>query len=85
MVTELHRLISRSSVSYAMGLPGVLSVAQIGNVLRVLLAENDDAAARIAQGLRAAGIEAGVSASQANLEDVFVSATRGQPAREEAA
>ena len=66
-------------------LPGVLSVAQIGNVLRVLLADNGDAAARIAQGLRSAGIEAGVSASQANLEDVFVSATRGQPAREEAA
>ncbi len=68
-----------------LGLPGVLSVAQIGNALRVLMAENGDAAGRIAHGLRAAGIEAGVSASQANLEDVFVSATRGRPDREEAA
>jgi len=75
----------RRAQKVLVGLPGVLSVAQIGNVLRVLLAENGDAAARIAQGLRGAGIEAGVSASQANLEDVFVSATRGQPAREEAA
>ena len=32
-----------------------------------------------------AGISAEVSAAPANLEDVFVSATRGQPAREEAA
>ena len=75
----------RQAKKVLVGLPGVLSVAQIGNVLRVLLAENGDAAARIAQSLRSAGIEAGVSASQANLEDVFVSATRSQPAREEAA
>ena len=75
----------RQAQKVLVDLPGVLSVAQIGNVLRVLLAENGDAAARIAQGLRSAGIEAGVSASQANLEDVFVSATRSRPAREEAA
>jgi hypothetical protein len=75
----------RQAQKVLVGLPGVISVAQIGNVLRVLLAENGDAAGRITQGLRAAGIEADVSASQANLEDVFVSATRGQPAREEAA
>ncbi|KAF1724170.1 ABC transporter ATP-binding protein [Pseudoxanthomonas japonensis] len=75
----------RQAQKVLMGLHGVISVAQIGNALRVLLAENGDASARISQGLRSAGIEAGVSASQANLEDVFVSATRGQPAREEAA
>ncbi|WP_313928308.1 ABC transporter ATP-binding protein [Pseudoxanthomonas sp.] len=75
----------RQAQKVLMGLHGVISVAQIGNALRVLLAENGDAAARIAQGLRAAGIEAGVSASQVNLEDVFVSATRGQPAHEGAA
>ena len=75
----------RQAQKVLVDLPGVLSVAQVGNVLRVLLAENGDAAHRIAQGLRKAGIEADVSASQANLEDVFVSATRGQPAREEAA
>jgi len=75
----------RQAQKALLGLPGVLSVAQIGNVLRVLVAEDGDAAGRIAHGLRAAGIEAGVSASHANLEDVFVSATRGQPDREEAA
>lgn len=67
------------------GLPGILSVAQIGNVLRVLLAGAGQATERVAQGLRAAGIEADVSAASPNLEDVFVSATRDQPAREEAA
>ena len=75
----------RQAQKVLVDLPGVLSVAQVGNVLRVLLAENGDAAARVARGLRAAGIDADVSASQANLEDVFVSATRGQPAREDAA
>lgn len=75
----------RQAQKVLVGLPGVLSVAQIGNVLRVLLAENGQAADRVAQGLRAAGIKADVSAATANLEDVFVSATRGQPAREEAA
>lgn len=75
----------RRAQKVLVGLPGVLSVAQIGNVLRVLLAENGQAADRVAQGLRAAGIKADVSAATANLEDVFVSATRGQPAREEAA
>ncbi len=75
----------RQAQKVLVGLPGVLSVAQIGNVLRVLLAENGHAADRVAKALRAAGIEAEVSASTANLEDVFVSATRGQPAREEAA
>ncbi len=75
----------RQAKAVLLGVPGVLSVAQIGNVLRVLMAEDGDAADRIAHALRAAGIEAGVSASQPNLEDVFVSATRGQPDREEAA
>jgi ABC-2 type transport system ATP-binding protein len=74
----------RQAQKVLVGLPGVISVAQIGNVLRVL-AENGQAADRIAQGLRTAGIEADVSAATANLEDVFVSATRGQPAREEPA
>ena len=57
--------------------PGVLSVAQIGNSLRVLTDQNGDAAERIGQALREAGLEAEVGASQPNLEDVFVSATGG--------
>ena len=75
----------RQAQKALVGLPGVISVAQIGNLLRVLMAEDGQAADRIAQSLRAAGVNAQVSAAPANLEDVFVSATRGQPAREEAA
>jgi len=57
--------------------PGVLSVAQIGNSLRVLTDQNGDTAERVRQALREAGLEAEVGASQPNLEDVFVSATGG--------
>ena len=65
------------------GQPGVISAAQIGNTLRVLTAENGDAAARMAEVLRAANIVATVEPSEPNLEDVFVAATRGR--EEEAA
>lgn len=58
--------------------PGVLSVAQIGNNLRVLTDRNGDAASRIRGVLEQAGLQAGVGASQPNLEDVFVSATGGK-------
>ncbi len=58
--------------------PGVLSVAQIGNTLRVLTDRNGDAASRLQQILTQAGLQAEVSASHPNLEDVFVSATRGR-------
>lgn len=57
---------------------GVLSVAQIGNSLRVLADRNGDVAARIRQALSAAGLQAEVIASGPNLEDVFVSATGGR-------
>ena len=58
--------------------PGVLSVAQIGNTLRVLTDRNGDTASRLQQLLTQAGLEAQVQASHPNLEDVFVSATRGR-------
>ena len=58
--------------------PGVLSVAQIGNSLRVLADRNGDAAVRIRDVLDTAGLQAQVDASQPNLEDVFVSATGGK-------
>lgn len=64
---------------------GVISVAQIGNTLRVLMAEDGDAEGRIEHALRQAGLSAQVTPSQPNLEDVFVSATRGQEPRERAA
>ncbi|NZA26275.1 ABC transporter ATP-binding protein [Luteimonas sp. SJ-92] len=60
---------------------GVLSVAQIGNDLRVLADADGDLAQRIEDALAQAGLHAGVSASQPNLEDVFVAATRGRARR----
>ncbi|NUO75394.1 MAG: ABC transporter ATP-binding protein [Lysobacter sp.] len=58
--------------------PGVLSVAQIGNSLRVLTDADGDTAGRLRGVLAQAGIDALVEPSQPNLEDVFVSATRGR-------
>ena len=66
-------------------LPGVLSVAQVGNTLRVLMQSDGDAAGRIDAALRGAGLQAEVRASQPNLEDVFVATTRGREPAEAAA
>ncbi len=54
-------------------LDGVLSVAQVGNALRVLTRDGDAAAQRIREAL--SGRDAQVEAVDPNLEDVFVSAT----------
>lgn len=67
------------------GVPGVLSVAQIGNALRVLNERDGDAAGRVRKALADAGIEAEVVESHPNLEDVFVSSTRGRTEAEERA
>jgi ABC-2 type transport system ATP-binding protein len=77
----------RQAQKILLTLPDVISVAQIGNTLRVLMARNGDAAARIGRGLADAGVPAQVGPSTPNLEDVFVAATRRQSAqrREEAA
>jgi len=63
--------------------PGVLSVAQIGNSLRVLTADADtagpaakDMCLRIDEALAAAGQQVRSHATPANLEDVFVAVTR---------
>ncbi len=53
----------------------VVSVAQIGNELRVLVAEGDSVPGHLNQVLRAAGLEAKLEAATPNLEDVFVAAT----------
>jgi ABC-2 type transport system ATP-binding protein len=58
--------------------PGVLSVAQIGNSLRLLADEGGADADAVGARLRAAGVEAAVEGTSPNLEDVFVSATRGR-------
>ena len=82
---EVHAAQPRRAQKLLVDLPGVLSVAQIGNSLRVLLAENGDANARVAEALRTAGMQAEVLPVDPNLEDVFVSATHGQTAQREAA
>jgi ABC-2 type transport system ATP-binding protein len=57
--------------------PGVLGVAQVGNTLRVLIAQDaGDAKQRMDKALATAGSKAEVAAAAPNLEDVFVAATR---------
>ena len=57
--------------------PGVLGVAQVGNTLRVLIADGaGDVTQRMGQALAAAGQTAEVVPAPPNLEDVFVAATR---------
>jgi ABC-2 type transport system ATP-binding protein len=60
--------------------PGVLSVAQVGNALRVLsdghAPSGDSMRQRLTLALAAADTSATVEASPASLEDVFVAATR---------
>jgi len=75
---EVHAAQPRQAQRALAGMPGVLSVAQIGNTLRVLLDTGEDAQARLQQALREAGQTADVARSDPNLEDVFVSATRGR-------
>lgn len=64
--------------------PGVISAAQVGNTLRVLASESH-IVERLQQVLADAGLHGEISESKPNLEDVFVSATRGREAQKEAA
>lgn len=69
--------------------PGVLGVAQVGTVLRVLTAqaEADDAdalARRLNEALARADQHGKVTEAEPNLEDVFVAATRDDNGRTEA-
>jgi ABC-2 type transport system ATP-binding protein len=69
-----------------LGVDGVISVAQIGNSLRVLTdAAMGDASQRVSAALAKAGQKAKVDATHANLEDVFVSATHAGHTKERAA
>ena len=68
-----------------LAVPGVLSVAQVGNALRVLTAGGDEAAGRLRKALEDGGLAAEIAAVPPNLEDVFVAATRGSDARARAA
>jgi ABC-2 type transport system ATP-binding protein len=53
----------------------VVSVAQIGKELRVLVTEGSGVQEALNQTLRTAGLEANLQAATPNLEDVFVAAT----------
>ena len=62
---------------------GVRSLAQLGTRLHALTDPDlDDPAALIGEALRQAGVECDVQAVTANLEDVFVAATRLKHAKE---
>ena len=58
--------------------PGVDACAQIGAHLRVLVRAGADAHERIVTHLREGGVDAKVETAAPNLEDVFVSVTRGR-------
>jgi ABC-2 type transport system ATP-binding protein len=61
-------------------LPALMSVAQLGTRLHVLVEPQlDEPEARIRRLLAGAGVAARVEAVPASLEDVFVAATRAQP------
>ena len=55
--------------------PSVVSVAQIGNELRVLIGEGDSFLSHLNQVLKNAGLEASLETATPNLEDLFVAAT----------
>ena len=65
--------------------PGVDACAQIGAHLRVLVHDGAGVRERIGAHLRDGGVEAKVETAAPNLEDVFVSVTRGRNERAEKA
>ena len=75
---EVHAQQPRQAQRALVALPGVLSVAQIGNTLRVLAQSGVDAGPRVREALRSAGLQAQVHEGAASLEDVFVDVTRKQ-------
>jgi ABC-2 type transport system ATP-binding protein len=56
--------------------PGVISVAQVGNSLRVLTTDSVDAESRLRDALSQRDLQAEIEPVAPNLEDVFVAATR---------
>jgi ABC-2 type transport system ATP-binding protein len=56
-------------------MPGVISVAQIGNTLRVLCEDGSAMLEDLRSALSTAGLDAAIEAGEPNLEDVFVAST----------
>ena len=76
----------RAAQRVLVDVPGVLGVAQVGNTLRVLIAEDaGDATQRMDKALAMAGSKAELASAPPNLEDVFVAATRKGDGDEERA
>jgi ABC-2 type transport system ATP-binding protein len=74
----VHAAAPRRAQQVLTAIPGVLSVAQIGNALRVLCDDGKAAGERIRAGLQNAGIDAHIESGTPNLEDVFVASTGRQ-------
>ena len=72
----VHARDPRKAQQAISGVAGVLSVAQVGNALRVLVREHADAIAQVRQALATVDAEATVEPVAPNLEDVFVAVTR---------
>ena len=76
---RVFRLVSaapRRAQALLVDTPGVHSVAQIGSELRVIVNQGAGTEGRLPQVLAGAGLSAQVLPIDANLEDVFVTATR---------
>lgn len=86
-VVLLHTQEPRQAGKALQGADWVLSVAQIGNALRVLVSlQQPAAAASVAQRVTSAGLAVDdAQLTRASLEDVFVAATRQAKAQQQAA
>lgn len=82
---EVHAQSPRAAQRLIERVGGVLSIAQIGNAIRVLCDDADATREAIARTLAEAGIAARIDPVAPSLEDVFVAATRASDARREAA
>ena len=80
-VVEVGTEALRAARTVLDAIPSLLSVAQLGTQLRVLLdPAEDDPEGRVRRALFGAGLRASVELTQASLEDVFVVATRKRAA-----
>src|SRR5512135_1982835 len=74
LLVECHN--ARRAQAALTDVAGIVAMAQIGAHLRVLTEDGDDMRERVADQLARSGIEASVTKTLPNLEDVFVAATR---------
>jgi len=85
----VHSPQPRRAQQSLLAIPGVLSVAQVGNALRVLTeagnAGSEGVRRRVESALDTADLQATVETSMPSLEDVFVAATRRHDAAKAAA